>query len=192
VNFLQQPASATIPAGQRARLTVKATAPKGGTLFYQWQLNDVDIPDATRPTYVTPILSATDNGNKYRCVISVNGSDVPSQEATITVGPAQPIPLQPYVGINFVGGGDAGTTVGAAMATNDVAGAVLQGFYNNIVGRTIDGTQVLFDAQGAATPVTVAAWDTNTAAVIQPAGLIGTGTWRRQRRARHDARLYRQ
>jgi hypothetical protein len=62
------------------------------------------------------------------------------------------------------------------MATNDVAGAVLQGFFNNVVGRTIDGTQALFDAQGAATPVTVAAWDTNTATVIQPAGLIGTGT----------------
>ena len=93
VKILQQPVSATIPAGQRARLTVSATAPKGGTLFYQWQVNDVDIPAATRPTYVTPILAAADNLNKYRCVISVNGTDVPSQEAIITVGPAQPIPL---------------------------------------------------------------------------------------------------
>jgi hypothetical protein len=176
VNFLQQPASATIPAGQRARLTVKATAPKGGTLFYQWQVNGVDIPAATRPTYVTPILAATDSGEKYRCIVGVNGTDVPSQDATITVGPAQPVPLQPYVGINFVGGGDAGTTVGAAMASTDIAGAVLQGFFNNIAGRTIDGTQVLVDAQGTNTPVTVAVWDPTTATVVPPAGLIGTGT----------------
>ena len=176
VKILQQPVGATIPAGQRARLTVSATAPKGGTLFYQWQVNDVDIPAATRATYVTPILAASDNGNKYRCVISVNGADVPSQEAIINVGPAQPVPLQPYVGINFVGGGDGGTTVGAAMAPTDVGGAILQGFFNNIVGRTIDGTQVLVDDKGVATPVTVAVWDTNTATAVQPAGLIGTGT----------------
>ena len=176
VKILQQPLSATIPAGQRARLTVLATAPKGGTLFYQWQVNGVDIPAATRATYVTPVLAAVDSGNKYRCVISVNGTDVPSQEAIITVGPAQPVPLQPYVGINFASGGDAGTTVGASMATTDVGGAILQGFFNNIVGRTIDGTQVLVDDKGVATPVTVAVWDTNTAAAVAPGGLIGTGT----------------
>jgi hypothetical protein len=176
VNISQQPASATIPAGQRAQLAIKATAPKGGTLFYQWQVNGADIPAATRANYVTPILAATDDGNKYRCVVGVNGTDVPSQQATIRVGPAQPLPLQPYVGINFVAGGDAGTTVGAAMAATDVGGAVLQGFFNNIVGRTIDGTQVLVDAQGTNTPVTVAVWDPSTATVVQPSGLIGTGT----------------
>ena len=53
---------------------------------------------------------------------------------------------------------------------------MLQGFFNNIVGRTIDGTQVLVDAQGTNTPVTVAVWDPSTATVVQPSGLIGTGT----------------
>jgi hypothetical protein len=176
VNFLQQPASATIPAGQRVRLTVSATAPKGGTLFYLWQANDVDIPTATRATYVTPILAATDNGIKYRCVVGVNGTDVPSQEATITVGPAQPVPLQPYVGINFADGGDGGTTAGATMVATDIAGAVLQGFFNNILRTNIDGTQVLVDAQGSNTPVTVTGWDPTTSTVVQPGGFIGTGT----------------
>ena len=176
VSISQQPASATIPAGQRARLSVRATAPKGGTLFYQWQVEGVDIPGATRPTYVTPILAPADNGKKFRCVIGVNGVDVPSQEATITVGPAQPIPLVPYVGINFSGGGDAGTTAGAALATNDIAGAVLQGNFNNIPDALIDGTHVLRDADGAVTPVTIAVWDTVNQVPIAAGTRIGIGT----------------
>ena len=36
-------------AGQRARLIVTATAPLGGTLVYQWQVNGTDIPGANRP-----------------------------------------------------------------------------------------------------------------------------------------------
>jgi hypothetical protein len=62
------------------------------------------------------------------------------------------------------------------MATNDIAGAVLQGFFNNVVGKTIDGTQVLVDAQNASTAVTVAVWDPTNLVVIAPAGAIGTGT----------------
>jgi len=176
LNFRQQPASATVPAGERAKLSVTVTALNGGKLFYQWQLNRVDIPGATRPSYVTPILTAADSGNKYRCVVGVSGTDVLSQEATITVGSAQPSPLQPYVGINFASGGDTGTTVGAALATNDVAGVVLQEFFNNIVGKEIDGTQALVDAQGAATPVTVAVWDPEGASVVPAGTTIGIGT----------------
>jgi hypothetical protein len=176
VSITQQPVGGTVPAGQRLRMSVKATAVTGGTLFYQWQVDGINIPGANRATYVTPVLSAPDSGKKYRCVIGVNGTDVPTQEATVVVGPAQPVPLTPYVGINFVGGGDAGTTVGGTLATTDVGGAVLQGFFNNVAGKTIDGTQVLFDAQGTNTPVTVAVWDPVAGAPVAPAGAIGTGT----------------
>jgi hypothetical protein len=176
VSFVQHPASATIPSGQRARLTVRATAPKGGLLFYQWQVNGANIPGATRPQYVTPILSAADNDKKYRCVVGNEGTDVASQEATITVGPAQHIPLRPYVGINFAEGGDAGTTVGAALAPGDISGAVLQGNFNNVIGLTIDGTQVLVDGDGAVTPVTITAWDPTNAVPAPVNARIGTGT----------------
>jgi hypothetical protein len=176
VNIQLQPASGTVPAGQRARLTVRAIAPKGGTLLYQWQVDGADIPGATRPTYVTPILASADNGKKFRCVVGVNGVDVPSQEAIMTVGPAQFIPLVPYVGVNFSGGGDAGTTIGAALATNDIAGAVLQGNFNNIPDAVIDGTHVLRDADGVVTPVTIAVWDAVNQVPIAAGGRIGIGT----------------
>lgn len=176
VKILQQPASATVPAGQRVKLSVSANAPLGGTLFYQWQANGKDIPGATRPTYTSAILSAADSGIKYRCILSVNGTDVPSQDATITVGPAQPQELQPYVGVNFASGTDAGTTAGAALAASDVAGAVFQENFNNVFTTTIDGTQALVDAQGAATPVTLAVWDPATGDVANAANVIGTGT----------------
>jgi hypothetical protein len=176
VNILTQPASVTIPAGQRARLIVTATAPLGGTLLYQWQVNGTDIPGANRPTYVTPILTAADSGKRYRVLVGANGAEVLSQEATVTVGPPDPSALQPYVGINFADGTGAGTTAGASLATNDVAGAVLQENWNNILGIAIDGAQLLVDAQGADTPVTVAVYDPVAQAVVPANAAIGTGT----------------
>jgi hypothetical protein len=176
VKIVTQPGSAIVPAGQRARLIVTATAPLGGTLFYQWQVNDVDIPGANRATYVTPVLSATDSGKTYRCIVSVNGTDVASQEATITVGPAQPSAPQPYVGVNFASGTGAGTTAGASLTANDIAGVVLQGNWNNVLGTTIDGTQALVDALGAATPITVTAYDPVNQVAAPVNATVGTGT----------------
>lgn len=176
VTITSQPANVTVPAGQRARFTVAATAPTGGTLFYQWRRDGVDIPGATRPTYITPPLTAADDQKRYRVIVSVNGTDVPSQEAILTVGPAAPIRLEPYVGINFASGAGAGTTIGASLAPNDVAGAVLQENWNNVLGTTIDGTQALLDAQGAATPVTVAVWDPFNEIPVPANATIGTGT----------------
>jgi hypothetical protein len=176
VKIATQPQSATVPAGQRLQLSVSATAPLGGTLFYQWQVDRVDIPGATRPTYVTPILTAADNQKKYHVIIGVNGTDVPSQDATVTVGPAQASPFTPYVGVNFADGTGAGTTPGASLATNDVAGFVLQENFNNVLGTTIDGTQPLVDAQGAPTPVTIAVYDPATDTVGAANATIGTGT----------------
>lgn len=183
VNISSQPASVTVPSGQRARLSVAATAPLGGTLFYQWQVDGVNIPGATRPTYVTPVLTSGDSGKKYRVIVAVNGTDVASQEATVTIGPAQPSALQPYVGINFASGTGAGTTAGASLATNDVAGVALQEFWNNVLGVTIDGMQPLVDAQGASSPVTVVVTDVETGA--SPNANIGTGTGASNASAEH-------
>jgi hypothetical protein len=62
------------------------------------------------------------------------------------------------------------------LATNDVAGAILQENFNNVLGTTIDGTQALVDAQGAPTPVTVASYDPASDSVAPVNATIGTGT----------------
>ena len=57
-----------------------------------------------------------------------------------------------------------------------MAGAILQENFNNILGVAIDGTQLLVDAQGADTPVTVAVYDPVAQAVVPANAAIGTGT----------------
>jgi hypothetical protein len=94
----------------------------------------------------------------------VNGNNTQSQVATLTVTPGNPSPLQPYIGINFVGGGN--NSPGATLTLHDVAGVVGQDHFNNIPGNVI--TEVpLMDAQGAGTPVTL---------TVDQASTIGIGS----------------
>jgi hypothetical protein len=160
LDITQQPANATVPLGSRARLEVRATAPSGARLNYQWRLNNVDIPAATRRVYVTPILGLADDGNRYSCQISVAGTEHLSDEAVITIGPEQPSQYLPYIGVNFSSGGDLATVAGMVLDPTDVAGVVQQEFFNNLAGPTFDGV-ALHDAQGASTPVTLTALDQN-------------------------------
>ncbi len=150
VTFSRQPTNTTAAAGGRARFEVRARATAGGLLFYQWQVGGVNIPGAIRPTYVTPALTAADHNKSYRCVVSVNGKDTLSQAGVLSVGPAQPSYVTPYIGINFVGGQEANP--GGTLSVVDVAGVIPQENYNNLVGATfID--QPLLSATGATTPV---------------------------------------
>jgi len=158
VEFVSQPGNATATAGSRARFSVQA-----GTLatpvYYQWQRNGTDIPGAVRSTYVTPVLATGDSGAKYRCVVSVAGTDTPSAEATLTVNAGTPSHLQPFVGINFVGGGGGG--LGGPLSAVDVAGVVPQENWNNLTGAIFDAAP-LGTAAGAASPVTLTAALTET------------------------------
>ena len=69
------PAAMTRPANVPVTLTVAAASP-GVTypyvFMYQWQLDGVDIPGATKPAYITPILVMGQNPN-YRCVVTLPG-----------------------------------------------------------------------------------------------------------------------
>lgn len=166
VTFAQQPANAQGTDGARARFEVKAKANEA-PIYYQWQVNGVDIPGATRSAYVTPILSSADTGKKYRVVVSVAGRDTPSAEASLTVASGEVSNLQPYIGINFVGGGD---NLPGALTPVDVAGVVLQENWNNLTG--FDFSQAaLKDAAGASTPVTFSA----TATEHWYSGTLGAG-----------------
>lgn len=156
VTFAAQPTNTSASAGSRATFSVRIAAPSEG-LYYQWQVAGVDIPGANRATYVTPVLTSADNGKVYRCVVSVGGRDVSSQAATLTATPGQPSNLQPYIGVNFVGGGAVGSInggLGGVLTSNDVAGVVPQERFNNVFGTSVADAP-LSDATGAPTPVTV-------------------------------------
>lgn len=70
-----QPRDEEIYYGETATFSVTAS---GQDLEYQWQENEgddwINIPNATNTNYTTEIASINDNGNKYRCIVSNDGS----------------------------------------------------------------------------------------------------------------------
>jgi hypothetical protein len=80
----------------------------------------------------------------------VAGKDTASSDATLTVTPGDPSPLQPYIGVNFVGGGGGGR--GGTLTPFDVAGAIPQENWNNVTGFEREDV-ALHDVAGASTPV---------------------------------------
>jgi len=80
VTIADQTASST----ETAEFT--ATPGTSGTYTYQWYENGTEIEGETHSSYTTPKLSASDNGNVYRCVVS-NGTSTAYGEGTLTVTP---------------------------------------------------------------------------------------------------------
>src|SRR6185369_9703218 len=150
VTFDQPLANITTTAGSRARFSAKATTTES-PVYYQWRANGTPIPGATLRAYVTPVLNVADSGKTYDVVVSVAGKDTPSNTATLTVNPGEPSNIQPYLGLNFVGGGTLG---GASLAAVDVAGVIPQENWNNLTGFTFDQVP-LTNAAGGETPVTL-------------------------------------
>ena len=87
-------------------------------------------------------------------VVGVAGKDTPSSGATLTVTPGSLPTVEPYLGLNFVGGGTGG---GESLTPLDVAGAVPQDHWNNLDGFTFDPavSPALIDAKGSNSPVTL-------------------------------------
>ena len=155
ITISQQPADVTASAFSRARFALKA-ASLGPTIYYQWQVNGADIPNATRSVYVTPVLSTTDSGKVYTAVLSAAGNSVTTAAAHLTVVPGSPPPNQPYIGVNFVGtsAANSGGGSGGILNSNDVAGVVPQENFNNLADTTAAAVPLL-DSAGASTPVTI-------------------------------------
>lgn len=85
------PSSQTVTQGQPATFSVTATG--SPTLSYQWQRNQVNISGANGSSYTISIASMSDNGAKFRCVVSNAFGNATSNEATLTVQPPPPILL---------------------------------------------------------------------------------------------------
>jgi len=86
-----QPQNQTASVGQTATFSVTGagTAP----LSYQWQKNGVALPSATGSSYTTPPTTLTDNGVKFRVVVSNAAGSITSVEAVLTVTSANQLPL---------------------------------------------------------------------------------------------------
>lgn len=107
--------------GLQSRFSVATNDPDRSS--YQWQRRDpgseefVDIPGATSREYLTPPLTAGDNGAAFRArVSSTNGTSAVSEAATLTVVPVSPVPANPQVVLTF----DDGTTANSGSLGNAV------------------------------------------------------------------------
>jgi glucose/arabinose dehydrogenase len=100
-----EPQDLTVSEGAPATFTVSAVG--AATLTYQWQRNDVDIPDATGPSYTLPSPTLDDTGAQFRVKVHNGLGDVTSREATLTVTANTPpvaTILTPTEGAHYVGG----------------------------------------------------------------------------------------
>jgi uncharacterized protein (TIGR02145 family)/uncharacterized repeat protein (TIGR02543 family) len=76
-----QPQSQAVPINATVTFSISAT---GIELEYQWQKNGVTIQDATSATYTTPVVTIETNAPVYQCLVSNNGGEVMSDEATLS------------------------------------------------------------------------------------------------------------
>ena len=86
-----QPTNLTVVDGEPAQFTVAATATRGATLSYLWQVSTdgttwTNLPAATSATLTFPEVVLADDGNQYRVIVSATGATpVTSNAATLTV-----------------------------------------------------------------------------------------------------------
>ena len=90
-----QPLSQTVTANQTATFTVAATGNPAPT--YQWQnaATGANIAGATSASYTTPATTSSDNGSKFRVVVSNSAGSMTSSTVTLTVDYAAAITVQP-------------------------------------------------------------------------------------------------
>ena len=81
------PTSQTVAPGASVTFSVRASGPP--PLRYQWQRNGVNISGATAQDY-TLVAAATDNGARFRAVVSNDNGSVLSNEALLTVTANEP------------------------------------------------------------------------------------------------------
>ena len=128
------PASQQVLPGAAATFTVTAT---GTTPSYQWQVLSngtvtwFNISGGTATSYTTPATVGADNGNQYRCNVSVPcDSDIAtSAAATLTLG--APANWNGSVNTDWNVGGNWDTTITPGLFTNALVGTGFTINYTN-------------------------------------------------------------
>lgn len=80
--FLRQPASELVPAGADVALSVVAAG--SAPLSYQWRKGGKDIPGATQPSYLLPLISSAEGGG-YSVVVKNSLGSITSDIAEVKV-----------------------------------------------------------------------------------------------------------
>jgi len=93
VTIVQQPQSQTNVETSTFSFSIEATNTYGTRVFYQWQLNGVDIPGANNAVYTTSRLFRTNNLAVYRCRLALPGANLTSAPAIVTIIPDDTPPL---------------------------------------------------------------------------------------------------
>ncbi len=100
--IISQPINTTKYINEKATFTVAATSPDSGALTYQWQRStnggtswsDLAGEEATDVSYTTDMLIASNDGNRYRCIITNTKNETTastvSDAAVLTVTLATP------------------------------------------------------------------------------------------------------
>jgi glucose/arabinose dehydrogenase len=83
------PTNQSVIVGQPASFTVEASGTPA--LSFQWQRNMVNIGGATSPTFNLAATALTDNGAKFRCIVTNSFGTATSNEATLTVTAPPPV-----------------------------------------------------------------------------------------------------
>ncbi len=113
LTFTTQPAHTTGIVGQTATFSVVATGT--GPIQYQWQKNGVNISGAAGSSYVTPAVTAEENGSSFRCIATNSFETILSNIAILTVIP-QPTRVNDGIQVLYTFSEGSGTIV------NDVSG----------------------------------------------------------------------
>jgi len=119
----KQPADTPVLLGAHAFFRVGLTGP----WRLQWYLNDFEIPGATLATYITPPVTAADDGTRYRARVTGPSCYTDSDEVLLNV--FAPSPTE-SIGLNFTG--DSGATGPFVMLPWDITGLHPQAYWNNI------------------------------------------------------------
>jgi hypothetical protein len=98
--ILEQPQSQTVNLGANIYYLVNASGEL--PLYYQWKLNNVNLPGATNSLLLLSNVSKTNAGN-YSVVVSNSGGATPSLSATLTVRRTPIILIQPSAQTGYWG-----------------------------------------------------------------------------------------
>lgn len=162
-----QPSSTSVTSGSSATFNVSASVTQSASLSYQWQKAESFAPSswsniggATSSSYTTSALTvASDNGDKYRVVVSATGgaADVTSSSATVTVSAAVITILSQPSSTSASDGGTASFSVSAAIT----GGATLSYQWQLQAGGSGSYSDILSATSSSYTTGTLSSSDNN-------------------------------